>query len=198
MSIDGAAWKQTYKLIRSFLSNTLLSFKLIHIYSETWALLAHAQWALQLKVPHLSAASFHFSKLISQRGGEKERRQGRGRVKTWHAVWAPFPYLCPGDQTLQMLSGALSHSHERQGIKKYELTFREGGNWKIRSWTAFSAPNLASPWLYDQPQDCASPGFSKVPCYQEEHNSSIAGALVEVTHLPTTLQRCKTRFYQLQ
>lgn len=113
----GAVWKgwcdtNSYLVFQMI---TLLSPKLIHIYFEMQALLAHAEWVPQLKLPHLSAASFCFCKLISQ--GGKKRGGGKGLVKPRHAVLAPFPCRCPGDQTLQILPGAPSHSHNRHGIK---------------------------------------------------------------------------------
>lgn len=87
----GAVWKgwcdtNSYLVFQMI---SLLSPKLIHIYFETQALLAHAEWAPQLKFPHLSAASFCFRKLISQ--GGKKSRSGEALVKPWHAVLAPFP-----------------------------------------------------------------------------------------------------------
>lgn len=146
---------------------TLLSPKLIHIYFETQALLAPAGWAPQLKLPHLSAASFCFCKLASQGGKKKKEGGGECLVKPWHAVLAPHPCQCPGDKTLQILPGALSHNNNRDGTKQYEPAFGGGRCWRMGSWTAFSALILASPV---QTSRTELPAFSKAPSSREEHS----------------------------
>lgn len=68
-------------------------------------------------------------------------------MKTRHAA-SCFPYLCPGDQILQILS-VLNHSRNRYGDEKQEPACREGGHWEVCWQAPSAAPMLPSARLND-------------------------------------------------
>lgn len=68
-----------------------LNHDIIKSWINLYLFWAHAQWALQIKAPHLSSASF--CKLISQ-------RKKWGEMKMWPAMLAPFLSLPSSSQPL--------------------------------------------------------------------------------------------------
>lgn len=189
----GAVWKgwcdtNSYLVFQMI---TLLSPKLIHIYFEMQALLAHAEWVPQLKLPHLSAASFCFCKLISQ--GGKKKGGWRGPSETMACCASSFPLSLPRRPDFANTARCSQPQPQQTWHQALRTHFQGRKMLKDEILNRLLCSDSGIP-LPVWPTRTESSTWRKAPSSWEEH-SLTAGALVEATHLSATLQRHKPRTF---